>query len=599
MQVSDIKLALNGQIYDSEGLLYSYPERLMQLHASGQFPEWINALPYDSRFLRNLVNVDGECFSIRYGQEGLYYAYTRYNPHDSRNGTVYVALYMGNRAASNGKELITVLRNLMDYFLEKNSPIGIQDAEVEKLLGQISDPYTIAPPDSSTQVMQDAYRIYQNESDLYECINWAIQKKYTDYRWVHFISSAHKKAVVDGSYTELNSRIIPCYSIRTPEGNTLLLGGTNHKLKYTNDGYLPQEVTFTVGQANKFVTIDENNVIHPKPLKELGLTFKKRVTILLCDESSKMPIVEDGRQICKTVELMENTPKQVSLVAEGYRSKTITLNPSEIASAEINRNEYLQRDAFSNTGWDPDDYEEGTSRKKLMIFLAIAFIVGVMLGFGVQKFVLSGGTETKEEANPALESLIKENKTLQAEIEQLKKETSDLGEQLKDKDSVIQNKNNTINELKRQITELQNPSQTSGQTADKTAIEKANEKALKYLNNNKEKWCILYMKGAAGEEYYKETECYKYLEVLLTANVSDSVIKSFDTTKIENDIWKKMHRKLLSLDAVKIKDALNKKEVNSHYSASPGKKDRLNGTINIKKLNNILLNILNNNLLEE
>lgn len=596
MQVSDIKLALNGQIYDSEGLLYSYPERLMQLHASGQFPEWINALPYDSRFLRNLVNVDGECFSIRYGQEGLYYAYTRYNPHDSRNGTVYVALYMGNRAASNGKELIAVLRNLMDYFLEKNSPIGIQDAEVEKLLGQISNPYIIAPPDSSTQVMQDAYRIYQNESDLYECINWAIQKKYTEYRWVHFISSAHKKAVVDGSYTELNSRIIPCYSIRTPEGNTLLLGGTNHKLKYTNDGYLPQEVTFTVGQENKFVTIDENNVIHPKPLKELGLTFKKRVTILLCDESSKKPIVEDGRQICKTVELMENTPKQVSLVAKGYRSKSITLNPSEIASAEINRNEYLQRDAFSNTGWDPDDYEEGTSRKKLMIFLAIAFIVGVMLGLGVQKFVLSGGTETKEEADHAQDTSINVNDT-QEDAKVPEEEMSNSGVQLNSEQ---------INQQTQQNNQSENTSQTSGQgasenaneTADKTAaIEEANKNALKYLNDSTE-WCILHMKNAAGKEYYKKTECYKYLEVLLTADTSDkglAIIQNFNSANInnKNETWETIHRGLCSLINANKKDTIRQILKYTHPrngSVNTNSDKPLDGTIKLQ----VLLGQINN-----
>ena len=98
MSEVNFKLALTGQIYDSEGLIYAFPTNVIQLGASGKYPAWVNALPLDSRFVRELVIGGGDCFSVHYGKEGLFYSYTRYNPHDARNGAVMVALHTGDKA---------------------------------------------------------------------------------------------------------------------------------------------------------------------------------------------------------------------------------------------------------------------------------------------------------------------------------------------------------------------------------------------------------------------------------------------------------------------------------------------------------------------
>ena len=516
MQISDFKLALNGQIYDSEGLLYSYPEKITQLRAAGQYPAWINALQSDSRFLRELVNPGGECFSVRYSKEGLYYSYTKYNPHDARNGVASIALYAQNKAVSNPKQLMNVLRNLMDYFLEKSSVIGIVDAEVENLLKDMANPYSFQLPTIEATSSMDAYRIYQTEDELQNWLYCAIQKEYTHYKWVHFISATNRKAVINPTlYSELRGRVIECYAIKRGEGYELALSGSTCSLTFTREGYMPQKVTFIVGQPSQYVNNETNNVILPKQLSELHLTFKKKVTIMLVDESSGMPIVEDGRQICITEELMENTPKRVRLYAEGYQQKTITLDPSKITKAEGSMREALKRDFQSykpsknNQVWGIDDGEEkGVSMNIFIIFLVVAVISGAVAGFFVHKFAFASESTTKVVEIPSSHSDNSKEKSYVAQIDSLNGAISDQKE-------ANENLLKQIEEMEGKIRELNGLLANRGQNE----LEK---KANKYLVATKDQWCVQGMKNACkkGEEF-KNTDAYKFLLYLLEADKFD------------------------------------------------------------------------------
>jgi len=586
MQISDFKLALNGQIYDSEGLLYSYPEKITQLRAAGQYPAWINALQSDSRFLRELVNPGGECFSIRYSQEGLFYSFTKYNPHDSRNGVVSIALYTQNKAVSDARQLMNVLRNLMDYFLEKNSVIGISDADVENLLRDIIHPYSIQLPTGEAASSLDAYRVYQTEDELQKWLYCAIQKEYTHYRWVHFISAVHRKAVINPTlFSELNGRVAECYAIKRGEGYELALGGTNCSLSFTREGYMPQKVTFTVGQPSQYVTIDANHVIHPKSVNELGLTFKKKVTILLFDESSNMPIVEDGRQICITEELMENTPKRVFLVAEGYRSKTITLDPSKIAAAEGNVRQTLQRDmqnfkpGKNNQAWNNDEHEEGASNKKLAIFVVIALLIGAALGFGVQKFVLAGDAGVDKGVVVAKDSTIT---VLQDSIKKLNDRGAEVKSQIDKLCLDTAKQNATIRDLNRK---LKSNAAKEEKKAEEDAAKKAEQNALEYLQTN-DRWCLFLLKNKSDNQ----NKYYKALEILLTKKQYklDDVLAVLEPVKDKNPKWKEV------VDAIADKKKKGKKEpqiIGKIFESNTDAKTQHpeNGTIDLNTLKNKLV----------
>ena len=397
MSILDFKLALFGQIYDNEGLLYSYPEKAQQLRMSGQYPAWVNALPIDSRFLRELVASGGDCFSVRYGKEGLFYLYTRYNPHDSRNGAVSVALYAQNYAASDAGQLILALRNLMDYFLEKQSPIGIADADIAELTKGLSNPYSIKLPTQQQEILRnDVYRVYQSEEELKRYLNWAIQKEYTEYKWVHFISAEHKKAIINPAlYTEITTRVVDCYAIKHSDTNyELALSGSTYKLNYNKEGYLPQTVNIVIGQDSRY-TEESNHIIRFKATNEIDLKFKKKITILLYDAATNAPIVENGMQVSTVVELEEGRTRNVSVSAPGYASKTVLVDASKQNTAEGTMRQTLQQIAPVGDHRQKDVYGSDTNtssedflrvRKKPLIITTLALalitlIVGAVGGF--------------------------------------------------------------------------------------------------------------------------------------------------------------------------------------------------------------------------
>jgi hypothetical protein len=442
---------------------------------------------------------------------------------------------MLNKAVSDAKQLMNVLRNLMDYFLEKNSAIGIVDAEVESLLKDLSKPYSITLPTAEAASSLDAYRIYQTEDELQKLLYCAIQKEYSHYKWVHFISAASRKAVINPTlYSELNGQVKECYAINRGQWYELALSGTKYALKFSRPGYMQQEINFIVGQPSPYVEEGANHVINPKSPDEMGLRFKKKVTISLIDGLTNQPIVVGGNAVCITEELTENTSKVVELKANGYKSKTIALDSSKITKAEENLRETLQRDPRTyapvperqHYDWEDNNQEESNSKKKRIIYAIIIFIVGAVIGFCISKF-MSPRADAKAEANPVLDTLIKENKFLKANIEQLKKDTIALRETIDTKEEEIQKQSVEIEKLK-------NETKTTSKTTGNSAKDKANMKALEYLNSNRE-WSLSGMTTASKDsKNVGTTECYKFLKNLVLAENLDDIV-NFDG--ITNTLW--------------------------------------------------------------
>ncbi len=542
MSKFDFKIALNGQIYDSEGLLYAYPEKVAQLRATGQYPAWVNALPFDSRFLRELVVAGGECFSVRYGKEGLFYLYTRYNPHDSRNGAVYIALYAQNYAASDANQLIITLRNLMDYFLEKQSPIGILDTDIEEITKDLSTPYYIKPPTQQQETLgNDVYRVYQKEEELQRYLNCPIQKEYIECKWVHFISSDYKKTIINPSlYTELTTRVMDCYAIKHSDANyELALSGSAYKLSYTKEGYLPQTVSIVIGQHSKY-TEENNHIIRFKAANEIDLKFKKRITILLYDAATNAPIVENGLQVSSIVEIEEGKTRNVSVSAPGYASKMVLVDPSKQNTAEGTMRQNLQRITPVNQGqqsnkydymndWDTKDFLQVRKRPLIITTIAlaaIALVIGYTGGFFTEKYLLP------KENTTIIDSLTQENGRLLDCNNALVSENTKLKEE---KEALLAEQD----KLNKKIADMQQPRPTS--SADHNQ-QQAREKAIEFLQMNNT-WSLQGMSSFGGNNLkskIRQTNEYNWLKVIvegdkLNDNRLNIIISNTDALK--NPKW--------------------------------------------------------------
>ena len=529
MSVLNFKLALTGQIYGAEGLIYAFPTSVIQLGALGKYPAWINALPLDSRFVRELVIGGGECFSLSYGKEGLFYSYTRYNPRDARNGAVLVALHTGDKAFQDAKQLIIVLRNLMDYFLEKNSSVGIQEKDIQELTKDLSTPYCVEIPEQdSIQPTKDAYRIYQTEEDLYKYLNWAIQNEYTQYKWVHFISENHKKVNISPDlYVELSSPITKCYAIKRLDNQIdLRLSRTSYIITYKKEGFLAKEVSFQVGQPSSFIEMDSmDNTLRIKSQEELKIKFKKKVIIELIDFQTGHRIMDGDRPYYEEFEIEEGQhSKTIHLYAPGYRQKSMTVEFNTLKEAKETIPCQMQKEP-SQKGHDKEAIgnKKGIIQVRKKPFLILAFLlwlitifVGGGVGFYVNRLMQS------KDVNKQIEKIQSERNAIREELDEANASIKNLQDTILQRERTIQNLNNTSNNLNQTRGNTSNPRGTS--TPKIVSSTDAGEAALRYLNEQSE-WSLYGMKQIENKTYQNiisETKAYKYLELIVNAENLDA-----------------------------------------------------------------------------
>ena len=540
MSVLSFKLALYGQIYNGEGLLYTFPENKTNLRILGQYPAWINALPLDSRFVRELIIGGGECFSIRYGKEGLFYSYTRYNPHDARNGAVMIALHTENKAFQDAKQLTIALRNLMDYFLEKNSSAEIQDKEVQELTQDLLTPYCVELPEQESPLTKDAYRIYHSEEDLYKYLNWAIQKEYTQYKWVHFILGDHKKVSINpDSYVELSSPIAKCYPIKCLNNQIdLRLSRSTYVITYKKEGFLAKEVSFQVGQPSSFIEMDPMDTIRVKSEDELKIRFKKKVIVELLDFETGHKIMDGDKPYCEEFEIEEGQhSKKINLYAPGYKPKSMTVELNTLKCAENIFPCHMQKEQKSRKEKIGHNTTIIQIRKTpFLISALVVWLITIFVGGGVGFYV----------------NRLMQSKDVDKQIQEIQLERYEIQRQLQDanasirnlQDTILQQKT-TIQDLNRRIeniTQKNKNSNTSTPGANSAVtLEQAERVALEYLNTSNE-WSLLGM--TKYKSHYKniidKTPAYKYLEIIvdheqLTESNLDKLLKN--ELQITNEEW--------------------------------------------------------------
>lgn len=594
MSVLNFKLALYGQIYNGEGLLYTFPENITNLRMSGQYPAWINALPLDSRFVRELVNGRGDCFSVRYGKEGLFYSYTRYNPHDARNGAVMVALHTESKAFQDAKQLMIVLRNLMDYFLEKNSSGEIQDKDIQELTKNLSTPYSVEiPKQESAQPTKDAYRIYQTEEELYKYLNWAIQNEYTQYKWVHFISENHKKVNISPDlYVELSSPVTKCYAIKRLDNQIdLRLSRSTYVIFYKKEGFLAKEVSFQVGQPSSFIEMDSmDNTLRIKSQEELKIKFKKKVIIELVDFQTGHRIMDGDRPYYEEFEIEEGQhSKTIHLYAPGYRPKSITVEFNTLKEAKETIPCQMQKEP-SQRRYDEEKIAHRHDKTVIqmrktpflvsaLILLLITMFAGAAIGFYVNRFMQSKGVAEQ----------IKEIERDQDEIRRKLNEANDSIQTLQD--SITQQKT-TIQDLNSRIQNLQTKTQNTqrSNTSDTSNVEKlqqAEQAALSYLNEQSE-WSLYGMKQKNNRyrNIIDKTSAYKYLEIIVNHDKLDEsnlnkLLKN--ELQITNSEWLTIINLIEQKQTQRVR---NEKIIQVFKDVNKGGNEPRDGSVELKMLNN-------------
>lgn len=592
MSVLNFKLALYGQIYNGEGLLYTFPENITNLRMSGQYPAWINALPLDSRFVRELVIGGGECFSVRYGKEGLFYSYTRYNPHDARNGAVMVALHTENKAFQDAKQLTIALRNLMDYFLEKNSSAEIQDKEVQELTQDLLTPYCVELPKQESPLTKDAYRIYHSEEDLYKYLNWAIQKEYTQYKWVHFILGDHKKVSINpDSYVELSSPIAKCYPIKCLNNQIdLRLSRSTYVITYKKEGFLAKEVSFQVGQPSSFIEMDSmDDTIRIKSEDELKIIFKKKVIVELLDFETGHKIMDGDKPYCEEFEIEEgqHSPK-INLYAPGYKPKSMTVELNTLKRAESIIQCHMQKEPSKRIH---DEEKNGNKKgiiqvrkKPFLILTLILWLITISVGGGVG-FYVNGLIQSKGVAEQIKEIEQKRN-AIQGKLNEANDSIQTLQDSITQQQMTIQNLNSQIKKLqtKTQTTQGSNTSTTS--KVEK--LQQAEQAALDYLNTSNE-WSLLGMKKHENSKYKKiieETNAHTYLEIVVNHDKLDNSqldILLNNELRITNNEW------LTIINLIKTKKQQNvrpDKIVQAFKEVNKGGQTPRDGSVELNALKN-------------
>lgn len=527
MSEVNFKLALTGQIYGGEGLTYAFPTNVIQLGALGKYPAWINALPLDSRFVRELVIGGGDCFSVRYGKEGLFYSYTRYNPHDARNGAVMVALHTESKAFQDAKQLMIVLRNLMDYFLEKNSSSEIQDKDIQELTKDLSTPYSVEiPKQESAQPTKDAYRIYQTEEDLYKYLNWAIQNDYTQYKWVHFISENYKKVNISPDlYVELSSPVTKCYAIKRLDNQIdLRLSRSTYVIFYKKEGFLAKEVSFQVGQPSSFIEMDSmDNTLRIKSQEELKIKFKKKVIIELVDFQTGHRIMDGDRPYYEEFEIEEGQhSKTINLYAPGYRPKSMTVEFNTLKRAESIIQCHMQKEPSKRShDEEKNGHKKGIIQVRKKPFLILTFMlwlitisVGGGIGFYVKLIQSKGVAEQSK-------NIEQERDAIQGKLDEANDSIQTLQNTICQQKTTIQDLTSEIKKLKQTGTNTRDPHGTSPQK--NVSFADAGEAALRYLNEQSE-WSLYEMKQIQHKRYkdiISQTNAYKYLELIVNAEELD------------------------------------------------------------------------------
>ena len=590
MSVLSFKLALYGQIYNGEGLLYTFPENKTNLRILGQYPAWINALPLDSRFVRELIIGGGECFSIRYGKEGLFYSYTRYNPHDARNGAVMVALHTENKAFQDATQLTIALRNLMDYFLEKNSSAEIQDKEVQELTQDLLTPYCVELPKQESPLTKDAYRIYHSEEDLYKYLNWAIQKEYTQYKWVHFILGDHKKVSINpDSYVELSSPIAKCYPIKCLNNQIdLRLSRSTYVITYKKEGFLAKEVSFQVGQPSSFIEMDSmDDTIRIKSEDELKIKFKKKVIVELLDFETGHKIMDGDKPYCEEFEIEEgqHSPK-INLYAPGYKPKSMTVELNTLKRAESIIQCHMQKEPSKRIH---DEEKNGNKKgiiqvrkKPFLILTLILWLITISVGGGVG-FYVNGLIQSK--------GVAEQIKEIKQERDAIRGKLNEANDSIQTLQYSITQQKTTIQDLNRKIeniTQKNKNSNTSTPGANSAVtLEQAERVALEYLNTSNE-WSLLGMTQYTS--HYKniidKTPAYKYLEIIvdheqLTESYLDKLLKN--ELQITNEEW------CTIIDLIKTKKRQNvrlDKIVQAFKKVNKGGQTPRDGSVELNALKN-------------
>lgn len=574
--MAELKIALSGQIYESSGVAYTYPDDLSKMNP---YPNWVKGIP-DARFLREIGEGDS-CFSIRCEQDGISYAYTTFNRKDSRNGCAMVTLFLGNAVPKDTNILKNTLQDLSAYFLNLNTISEINDLDIYKKTKALREVLVDVaksdiPNNDLKEEGRDAIRLFVDESGLDKFLANPIQDAYYQHSWIHFVAKSNYR--VTTNYVPINNDIRQWYFVDGVGQTRYLPCGNKFSYSYPKKGGWKHNVLLTIGnQSDAYCTIDGNRItINSVP--KGNVEYVKAIPIFVQDALTGQIIPEfciNGEVIKsddsnKGIQFKEGEKsKKIKISADKYKTQEVTISSSDeevrvslsiaVTTLELrlrnNENKIVigsiavEEDNELWTELEKGKYDDSIilceetliSRIKPWLMVVILFIIFIFGG--------TTGYVANSEINPAQDSTRH--------------------------DTIIQTIYDTIHIIVYDtIKEIVNAPEIISINQKKTA----DATALAFLNNtdNNELWCIQNVRGSTSYTVFMTFLLEAKNFAFLDSKYDDIENETWIAAKKQIDVLRNIHGEQKVLNAIR---SLN--------SESNGVLK--NGTININRLKNLAI----------
>ena len=237
--MENIKAFIYGQIDNGTGILASVPQGHNE--PSRFDPRTTIENGFDTS------DISGDYYTVWRGEKDNIYAIVTRNLIDSRGGYLLAAICTGDSLITNGKRLLSVLRNIKEQIIRKYNTLS-KDKIVELLQNEVSrikdedlKPGKIGTDDTN---MQDCVRTYEEKEDfaeLRELLENVDQDAYRNYKRVWFVKPTQYKD--NSPFERITAPLVKTYTVLSPSNSRITVAAKTVKtggqitITYKRDKY--------------------------------------------------------------------------------------------------------------------------------------------------------------------------------------------------------------------------------------------------------------------------------------------------------------------------------------------------------------------------
>lgn len=288
-----LAVAFKGQLYknDASSANYVYPSNAT---------EWALSLSSDPRKLISDLGVSGDfcCYTIKATPHGIVYAYRR--SLSGRNGSNYAMVMMlVDGHTCDGQRLTTVLNELLDYALLQSSSDQINEKVLNEKLSACKDLFhsyrmpqlPLSSNDNNDKAipLPEAYRVYNNNDELYDMLQNPYQAEYKNYYSIHLVSKQYevnRNAATRLISTPLQKAYffeLPNGDVKVNDNKTYVNQNETFTLTYSRDGYDDYKTDILKMASKSSYFIVNGDTIVVKTANECKIPFKRKITLHVVD----------------------------------------------------------------------------------------------------------------------------------------------------------------------------------------------------------------------------------------------------------------------------------------------------------------------------